>query len=176
MNEVIICVGISGSGKSTWSSNFIKENPNYLRINRDDIRKTLVGNLDGYYQRKDLNLIERNITRLESEIFINLSIDEFNILIDNTNLKESYIKSYLNLARYYEYNIKFKLFDYSLEISKRNVFIRDFAMSEGEAANAFNDPEYYLNNSKLDYIDKQYKDYQLIKEWIIKNYKDKIIK
>lgn len=47
MNNVIITVGISGSGKSTWSTNFIKENPKYLRLNRDDIRKTLVGDLDG---------------------------------------------------------------------------------------------------------------------------------
>ena len=64
-SEVIINVGISGAGKSTWTTQFIKENPNYLRINRDDIRKTLVGDLNGYYERKDLNRIETSINFIE---------------------------------------------------------------------------------------------------------------
>ena len=36
--EVIICRGIPASGKSTWAKQFINEHPNYIRVNKDDIR------------------------------------------------------------------------------------------------------------------------------------------
>ena len=34
MNEVIICVGISGSGKSSWCTQQLRTNKLYLRINK----------------------------------------------------------------------------------------------------------------------------------------------
>jgi len=166
MKEIIICIGISGSGKSTWTTNFIKENSNYLRINRDSIRLTLVGNLDGYYQRKDLNYIERDVTRLEDEFYKHLSLSGFNIIIDNTNLTEKYINRWINLSNCLKLdariNLKFKLFDISLEEAKLRVANRE---------------EYFLptNMDKVEYIDKQYESYKQIKKFIEENYKDKII-
>lgn len=162
MKDIIICVGISGSGKSTWSSNFIKENSNYLRCNRDDIRKVLVGDLNYYYQRKDLNSIEVLVNKIEDDLFFSICDTNKSIIIDNTNLKQSYINKWINFCRSMDYvlDFKFKLFDSSLEESQRRVAKR-------ENMQTFED---------LNYIDKQFKDYQLIKEWIIKNYKDKIIK
>lgn len=163
MNEIIICVGISGSGKSTWATNFIKEVSDYLRINRDDIRRVLVGSLDGYYKRGDLNYIERDVTRLEDEFYKHINTSGFSVIIDNTNLKQSYINKWINLSSALKLNsnlnVKFKLFDCSLEDAQRRVAKR-------ENMQTFED---------LNYIDKQFKDYQLIKEWITKNYKDKII-
>lgn len=52
MKKLIILVGISGSGKSTWATEYIQKNPDTLRINRDDIRKSLVGTLKNYYPRR----------------------------------------------------------------------------------------------------------------------------
>ena len=167
MKEIIICIGISGSGKSTWTTNFIKENSNYLRVNRDDIRKTLVGNLDGYYQRADLNMIERNVTRIEEFITKDFSIDYRNIIIDNTNLKESYINRWIKFSEYYKYNLKFKLFHISLEEAKQRVYIRDIQQYEDSYMN--------INHKNLEYIEKQYQDYQNIKKFIEQNYKERII-
>ena len=39
--KVIIFVGPSGAGKSTAAKQFIKENPSYVRVNRDDLRMML---------------------------------------------------------------------------------------------------------------------------------------
>ena len=88
MKNIILTIGISGSGKSSWTTNFIKENSNYLRINRDDIRKTLVGNLDGYYQKepRQLNHIENIVTFTENHLFDDLISCNYNVIIDNTNL------------------------------------------------------------------------------------------
>lgn len=36
--NIIITRGLSGSGKTTWSKGFVKKNPTYKRINRDDLR------------------------------------------------------------------------------------------------------------------------------------------
>lgn len=172
MKEVIICIGISGSGKSTWTTKFIKENSNYLRINRDDIRKTLVCNLDGYYQRRDLNTIETKVNHIEDFLFDNIwGINKYPI-IDNTNLKQSYIYNWIFKVN--EYNsqkaqglypdspildFKFKLFDISLEDAERRVAKR-------ENMQTFED---------LNYITKQFEQYKQIKQWILNNYNDKII-
>lgn len=65
MSNVIICVGTSGSGKSTWSIQLLKYNTNYIRSNRDNIRRTLIGDLVNYYNRKDLNNLEKIVTNIE---------------------------------------------------------------------------------------------------------------
>jgi len=173
MKEIIICIGISGSGKSTWTTNFIKENSNYLRINRDSIRLTLVGNLDGYYQRKDLNYIERDVTRLEDEFYKHLSLSGFNIIIDNTNLTEKYINRWINLSNCLKLdariNLKFKLFDITLEEAKENVINREDYYTPALT------PHYKYHQDKVEYIDKQFEQYKQIKKFIEENYKDKII-
>lgn len=169
MQQVIINVGISGSGKTTWSSDFIKNNENWLRINRDDIRKTLVGNLDGYYQRKDLNNIEELVSKLENNCFTRVINSQYNIIIDNTNLKKDFINrhintlNFLNNSQLYDlkekYNIdyKFKIFDVPVQrcierVSKRDTFL-----------------------TNIDYIYKQYQQFEQIKQYLETNYKNKII-
>lgn len=163
MNKLIICVGISGSGKSTWSTNYIRENPNTLRINRDDIRKTLVGSLDGYYQRKDFNVIEFTINTIENGIFSELAHNKNDVIIDNTNLKQSYINRWINLSEVYKYSIQFKLFDISLEDAQKRVGMRDF-------------PEFFgYDDTKVEYIEKQFEQYKQIKKYLETNHKNQII-
>ena len=72
--ELIILVGISGSGKSTWAGEYINNNTNILRLNRDDIRKSLVQNLKGYYQREDLTILEDIVSTTIYNLFISLMI------------------------------------------------------------------------------------------------------
>lgn len=36
--KLLILVGISGSGKSTYAKNFVKDNPSYCIVSRDDFR------------------------------------------------------------------------------------------------------------------------------------------
>ena len=38
---ITILIGISGSGKTTIAKEMISKNQNLIRINRDDLRKTL---------------------------------------------------------------------------------------------------------------------------------------
>lgn len=162
MNNLIITIGISGSGKSTWSSNFLKNNLNYLRINRDDIRKTMVGSLEEYYTRKDLHQLEAIVSDIEEQLFMNYGSYVKSVIVDNTNLNQKVIKSWIKHANYYNYDINFKLFDCELREAQQRVFERDYWDNRD-------------NFDKVKYIEKQYKQYQLIKEWVIDNYKKYII-
>lgn len=159
--EVIICVGISGSGKSSWTTNFVKNNENYYRVNRDSIRLSLIGTLDDYYQRKDLQYLENKIIEDVEAVIFERIWNGNSIIVDNTNLKQSYINRWIKEAGPFPF--RFKLFDVELEEAKDRIACRDFPI------------DIPLDYPALDYINKQYKNYLLIKDWIIKNYKDKII-
>ncbi len=179
-NKLIICVGISGSSKTTWSSQYIKDNPNTLRINRDDIRKTLVGDLNGYYQRKDLNFIEDRVTETEDDLFHRFMVNSKNMIIDNTNLKQSYINKWIKLAKAYEQlcedweeddiiDIQFKLFDISLEKAKERVIERELNSTNDEGF------KWWKYEKEVEYINKQFMDYYNIKQYLLTNYSDQII-
>ena len=43
MSELILTIGLPASGKTYWATEFIKNHPNYVNVNRDDIRLMLQG-------------------------------------------------------------------------------------------------------------------------------------
>ena len=154
MINTIITVGISGSGKSTWSSSFIKQNPDYLIANRDSIRKSLVGDMTGYYQSKFLKRREEIVTELIWAYVQEICAENFNLVFDNTNLKKEYFLPFLDKSMF---NTKFKLFDVTTSLAKERVNNRDF---DGKAT-----PE------QLAYIDKHYYQYVEIKTFLMNHYK-----
>jgi predicted kinase len=107
--KVIILVGPSGAGKSTAAKQFIKENPSYVRVNRDDLRMMLRSE-----QVLD-NKSEEILTDIQNNIIINFLSKGKNVIIDNTNLKEKYIKQLINTCSDYSDNIMFNIFDTTLE-------------------------------------------------------------
>lgn len=96
--QVILNVGVSGAGKSTWTTEYIKKTPNTVRINRDDIRKMLFGTLEDYYTRKDLNWREKAVTEVEELLFVHALGKKQNIIVDNTNLKTAYINKWIDFV------------------------------------------------------------------------------
>lgn len=102
--NILVLVGIPASGKSTFSKQIIKTNPNYVRINRDDIRKML----------KDSSLLDSKgediVTAIEFNAVENALAKGFDVIWDNTHVKLKYIEQIINkfsdLA-----NIQFKKFD-----------------------------------------------------------------
>jgi len=160
--QVIINVGVSGSGKTTWSTDYIKKNPNTLRINRDDIRKTLVGDLTGYYKRKDLISIENLVTEIEQTLLEKTLYYDNNVIIDNTHLQVKYINKIVSTLDYINKTIevKFKIFDEAdSSVLKERVANRD---------------DLDLVNDTT-YIDKQIKQLNPIIQYIKENYPDQIL-
>lgn len=184
--ELIICVGISGSGKSTWTTEYVKNNPGYLRINRDDIRKTLVGNLTpDYYKQKNLSDIENLINTLEYSMFWAISRKFEGVIIDNTNLKSNYINKWVEAVDNFNQimesseapqvcRVKFKLFDCTVDIAKERVYMRERGLQK-VLCNILLHKERWSKDETLKYIDKQYNDYQLIKKTILEKYPTQIL-
>lgn len=168
MSNVIICVGISGSGKSTWSTQLLKHSTDYIRCNRDDIRRTLIGDLIDYYGRRDLNGFEKIVSNIEYFIWETAIKKNKSVIIDNTNLKISTVNKILNYFYSNGYTAQFKLFDYPLKDAKDNIIVRDGYLVSLD--------ENHKNIcSKVNYIDRQYKQYQSIKKWILETHSDNII-
>lgn len=167
MKQAIICVGISGSGKSTFSKQFQKEHPSYIRINRDDLRAALF-NMENYYNSP---LFSERETLINIIIYNTIDSSSFkdDFIFDNTNLNLSHLKKLLGQLKLENIDFKFKLFDIDLFEAKKRVCCREDFTTFNE------DLEEIYDLSKVKYIDKQFEEYKEIKKYILENYKDKIL-
>ncbi len=168
IQQVIINIGVSGSGKTTWSTDYIFKHPNTIRINRDDLRKHFYGSLSGYYQYIYLNKRETYITNTEELLFIGAIQAGYDIIIDNTNLKPLYIRKWLDFVKAYNdlrgtnIEVKFKIFPENNQgLLKNRILIRD--------SNIFGDIK------ELAYINKQISSLPGIIKYVEDNYKTQII-
>ncbi|MVM41653.1 AAA family ATPase [Spirosoma sp. HMF3257] len=121
MKKVLILSGLSGSGKTTFAQQFCAQNPNWLRINRDDLRRSLLPvSLSDYWETwsdQEKNRIESLVNELQKTAILDGLARGWHMLIDNTNLKLSYINEFRKLlaSHFDEVEINYKLIDVSLE-------------------------------------------------------------
>lgn len=108
-NNIILTIGMPTSGKSTWSKQYILENPNTIRFNRDDIRIMLSGTYDSTNSENELL-----INKLCHNAIISAINNKRDIIIDETNLKIKYVNEFVEKYKYIA-NIKFKVFHITLE-------------------------------------------------------------
>lgn len=138
MNQkIIILVGISGSGKTTWASNFIRNNSNYLRVNRDSIRMSITGT-DSRILSSELEAV---VTKVQHEQIRTFLLGGYNVIVDNTNLKKKYIDSVLNSFGHLA-DIEVIKIACNPDIAKLRVSVRD-----------------NIKISQTDYIENQYDSY-----------------
>ncbi len=104
--SIIILVGISGCGKTTWCKNYISE---ATILSMDTIRKEVFNNVSDQSHNKDVARIFNK--QLEDEIAL-----KHNIVIDNMNINIRYIDDIVNKSK--GYDIIFYLFDNSLDWQK----------------------------------------------------------
>lgn len=157
--KLIILSGISGSGKTTIATDLCNKFEKHIRVNRDDLRKQLVGKLDqSYYKRKDLNSLEKQVTFLLFSQIRHLLQHGYTVLVDNTHLKESYINELLSEFQHLV-EIELKFIQTSLGICIKRVLNREVNKKWWE----------FWKKVDFDtsYIIKQHNDFEklLIKYW-----------
>lgn len=114
MAKLIITVGCSCSGKTTWASNFISRMSNSIYTERDEIRQeqfNVIGKtiLD--------NKSENEVTEIEREI-INSFFNDYGydvVIASDTNLSQKYIDSWRGFAEHLGVDFEIKYFDVPLE-------------------------------------------------------------
>lgn len=101
--QILLCVGPPANGKSTWSKDFVKNNENWIRVNRDDLLRSI---WIGYKRRpkfKEIHEIELDIARDALEC-------GFNVVVDDTNMNIDIVKAWRDLAKEMHSCIKYKKF------------------------------------------------------------------
>lgn len=122
MSKIILTVGISGSGKSTWAHEQWKENSvGIVVVNRDKIRELLFGyteeTVKDYYYRPDLNKLEKQVTKYEDTLIYEALCENKTVIVDATHLHKDYIKRF----EYWNVSLEIKWFDVTL----KEALIRD---------------------------------------------------
>lgn len=136
MKKVLILTGLSGSGKSTFARRFCAENPNYLRVNRDDLRRSLLPvSLAQYWQtynEQEKNRVETLVNELQKTAILEGLHRGWHVLIDNTNLKLRYLNEFRKLlARHFDQvQIRYQLIDTPVDECIRRDQPRDDAVGE----------------------------------------------
>ena len=130
--KVIILIGIPASGKTTWSLEFIKNNPDYVRIGRDAYRLMLRNEL--FCEPK----IEDLISKLLISSVHKALMKNFNVIIDNTNLKQKYITEFIEEFKY-DADIDYHVFDISVDNAIERDKLRDNQVGEDVIKRMFND-------------------------------------
>lgn len=115
--NLIITVGISGSGKSTWAHSKWWEDPSrYVIVNRDKIRELLFGfteqSVEQYYLRDDVSGLEKQVTRYEDTLINDGLNHGKTVIVDATHLTRAY------LERFKYWNVPTEIVVFEVELSE----------------------------------------------------------
>jgi len=130
--KIRILIGIPASGKSFWAINFLRNNPNWIRVNRDSFRLMLRNEQSCEPKVEDLVstlLIQAVHAALQKKL---------NVIIDNTNLKEKYIRQFIEEFKY-SANIEYQVFDISLDKALERDKNREASVGEDVIKRMYND-------------------------------------
>ena len=160
MKQIILCVGVPCSGKSTWTNKILKDGlnkENYFLISRDKIRQSLIGDKGNVeYWENYASQIEETIIPIELFQLENLLTKGVNIIIDDTHSKIVDLERIIKLAYYYDYDIKIKIFEIDFLTSKERIKKRD-------------------GDRFLHFMSGYHKRIKVVIDYINENYKDKLI-
>ena len=160
MKQIILCVGVPCSGKSTWTNKILKDGlnkENYFLISRDKIRQSLIGDKSNVeYWENYASQIEETIIPIELFQLENLLTKGVNIIVDDTHSKIVDLERIIKLAYYYDYDIKIKIFEIDLLTSKERIKKRD-------------------GDRFLHFMSGYHKRIKVVIDYINENYKDKLI-
>lgn len=160
MKQIILCVGVPCSGKSTWTNKILKDGfnkENYYLISRDKIRQYLIrdkGNIE--YWENYASQIEETIIPIELFQLENLLTKSVNIIVDDTHSKIVDLERIIELANLYNYKVKIKIFEIDLLTSKERIKKRD-------------------GDRFLHFMSGYHKRIKVVIDYINENYKDKLI-
>jgi predicted kinase len=125
--HVIFTKGLIASGKSTWAKQFVKDNQNYKRVSRDDLRHMLSS-----YSFDDKN--ESIVSITEKQIILKLLEEGCNIIIDAQHLNEKYITDWKRFIKMAEpnLNIEFEIKEFPITLGEaiERDKKRDFVIGE----------------------------------------------
>ena len=123
MKKIILTVGCPGSGKSTWTREFIAKNPGFFNINRDDYRQSIMGHeeRDEYKYTKKKEGIVTCMQFDAAKVILYGGDSVKGVIISDTNLNPERRLAWETFAKEYGWKVEYKVFDVPwIELVKRN--------------------------------------------------------
>lgn len=96
MPELILLRGYSGSGKTTYAKRHIEGNPDFVRVNRDDIRRMKSGRSDKFVGTPKF---EEQVTADQRAMIRNAIKAGQSVIVDDTNLRVKFARQLLEFGR-----------------------------------------------------------------------------
>jgi calcineurin-like phosphoesterase family protein/predicted kinase len=90
--KLMVLIGISGSGKSTWAKQYCKEHADWVRINKDDIRTKMKIEMG---LRDDARVNEKEVLRREESKMLKTFQEGKSVILDNTHLNPMHLNERL---------------------------------------------------------------------------------
>lgn len=90
--KFLILRGLSAAGKSTFAKSFLEENPNFVEVNRDNIRLALFG------RERMWSGDENKVSEVEEQQIKDAFASGKSVISSNTNLNDRYIAKFRKLA------------------------------------------------------------------------------
>ena len=137
--KITILIGIPASGKSTYAKDYIRNNADTVRVNRDDFRLMLKS------AQMTEPKIEDMITTLVDATITQSLLRKCNVLVDATNLKVGYIKSFIEKFKY-SADIDYRVFDISLEKALERDTKREATVGEAVIKKLYKDYKILMNS------------------------------
>jgi predicted kinase len=119
--KAIYTIGVSSSGKSYWSNEFVKNNPNYLIIERDKIRADILRSLCTYregflwkvWDFKDEHKVNEIVQQM-----IDFGVkNNKDIIFSNTNLNKKYLLKSIQQMTELGYKTEMRYFPVDFELA-----------------------------------------------------------
>jgi len=106
--KVIISIGIPGSGKTTWALEFLRKNPDWVKVSRDDFR----------FMLRNSPVLDFKGESLVTDLFYKAArraiLNGYNVILDNTHCKLSYINQAIEMLNDVA-DIDYRYFDVPLK-------------------------------------------------------------
>lgn len=123
MSKVVLTIGASASGKSSWADQWVKENDNWTIVNRDDVRFAIHNHgVRDWTSYKFNKTNEKAVTEYIDEFVLNNVVAaKKNLIVADTNLNPHIREKWIAWAKEFGYEFEQKLFPCKWEeLVKRN--------------------------------------------------------
>lgn len=152
MPKLIITVGVSASGKTTWAEaqKYEYSGNSNLNINRDDIRFKIVQPGSDWSTYKFSKKNEKRVSEIELMIAEKALKFESNIIISNTNLNSKTREFWKKFAEKRGYEFEIKEFPISLEEAIERDFKRENSVGEDVIRRQYKQWLEYLESKNME--------------------------
>ena len=103
MATAIVTVGAVFSGKTRFAEQIVERDPSYVIISRDDFRNKLYPKGHKFTMED-----ETYITSKQYDMIRECYNNNDNIIITNSNLRMSHLRSFIRILERYDYDVKLK--------------------------------------------------------------------